>query len=101
MTTELTAGKQPQAASQAQADTSLNQPEGVGPVAPLIKRGNVPAEASAAMALTAHEKNQAAIKRLKGYKFDKYALRTQTARLRKGLDRTERLRTAGYRSKRP
>jgi hypothetical protein len=101
MTTELFPGKQPQDASQAQADTSLNQPEGVGLVAPLITRERVPAEVSVALALTADEKNQAAIKRLKIYKFDKYALRTQTARLRKGLDRTERLRTAGYRSKRP
>jgi hypothetical protein len=95
MTTELPDGNLPDDAAQDQVGPSLIQPGEVGDTAlemyheKLVPKGSIP--------MTADEINRETIKRFKGYKYGKYALKAKTAQLRLEPVRIERNRGSGHR----
>ena len=100
MTTELPDNNAPHDPAEDQARHSLTQGGEVGET-PLVEDRELRLRnSSAVVAMTAEQINLEAIKRFKGYKFGKYALKAKTARLREKPVHTERSRSSGYRPKR-
>ncbi len=100
MTTKLPDDNAPHDAAENQVRHSLTQNSEVGATALVDNRELLLRKGSAAAAMTAEQISLEAIKRFKGYKFGKYALKAKTARLREKPVRTERSRSSGYRPKR-
>jgi hypothetical protein len=98
MTTKSPDDNAPHNAAEDQVRHSLTPGGEAGETAPVDDRELLPRQGTAAM--SAEQMNLDAIKRFKGYKFGKAALKTQMARLREKPVRTERSRSSGYRPKR-
>ncbi len=100
MTTKLPDDNAPHDAADDEVRHSLTQDREVGETALADNRELLRRKGSAVGAMTAEQLSLEAIKRFKGYKFEKYALKANTARLREKPARTERGRSSGYRPKR-
>jgi hypothetical protein len=98
MTTKSPDDKAPRDAAEDQVRHSLTPGGEAGETAPVDNRELLRRKGAAAM--TAEQINLEAIRQFKGYKFGKYALKAQVARLREKPVRTERSRSSGYRPKR-
>ncbi len=100
MTTKLPDDNAPHDAAKDQARHLLTQDGEVSETALVDNRELLRRKGSAVAAMTAEQINLEAIKRFKAYKFGKYAIKAQTARLRENPVRTERSRSSDYRPKR-
>jgi hypothetical protein len=98
MTTKLPDGNLPNDSTEDKIRPSLIQRGEAGDTAleiyheELLPKGSVP--------MTADEINRETIKRFKGYKYGKYVLKAQVARVHENPVRPERSRSSGYRPKR-